>query len=464
MNSRGTVQVKVQRSRSHDVVVVGGGTTGFAAALASARNGADTALVEYNSFVGGNAANGLPFLGSHNQQKQLVVKGTALELIRRLQSVDAASDYYWDPITSDLVWINPDWLKVMAMTMLDEAGVHLYLRSLASGVDATAGHLNGLFISNKEGCQRLVARAFVDATDTADIAVLGGADYIRGRARDGRVQAASLCVRVGSIDFTELLQYYDAHPDEIRPWPLPREVIDQLLKQMHSAPFVIGGLRSLVAQAVAEGLEFPRDQVNGVCHPLLGEAILVASRVEDVDPNNVLSYTASERTGQLQVAGILEFVRRYMPGGCRARLIGTGHQIGVRETRHVLGGYTLTVDDLLQGRRFEDTVALGAYHVDIHSPDHKGLAEFVQPPTYGIPYRSLLPQNMDNLLVAGRCISATHEAQASTRVIPICMAIGQAAGTAAALSVRLGVTPRILDVTKLQRSLGKQGAELGDTL
>jgi len=269
---------------------------------------------------------------------------------------------------------------------------------------------------------------------------------------------------VGNLDFGKILKYFAEHPDQIRPFNLEKHVLDNLLIQMHSAPFVTGGFTDLVAQAVEDGIDFPNDRLCGCWYPEEREALIVGSRVENVDPNNVTEYSQSEKVGQLQVKEIMKFIHNYMPGGKNARLVGTGHQIGVRETRHIVGEYKLTVEDLLQGKRFDDVIALGAYHVDIHSPDHTGLSPFVQPPTYSIPYRSLLPQELDNVLVAGRCISATHEVEASTRVIPIGMALGEAAGTAAALSARQNTKPKSLNVRHLQEILVQQGAELGQNI
>jgi len=461
-----SIEVEVEEDQRYDVVVVGGGMSGVVAAIAAARTGARTALVEDNSFLGGTAVNagGLPFLGFHNKQKQLVVRGIGLEIVERLQRIGAASEFFFDPIVNSLVAVNGHWLKILLMEMTQEAGVDLRLRSMVFQVAKKNHSVCFVYLMNKQGCQRLAGKVFVDATDTADIAVQAGVPYLVGRREDQRPQVASFCIRVGNIDFDRLLMYFEAHPDQIRPFDLPPNTLASLIEQMRYAPFITGGLRDLVAEAIQDGIEFPRDLVPGVWFPTLGEALIVASRVENVDLNDVVNYSEAERTGQLQVKEIMRFIREYLPGGERARLIETGHQMGVRETRHIVGEYELTLEDLLNGRRFPDRIALGAYHVDVHTPDHKGLASYVQPPTYTIPYRCLLPQDVDNVLVAGRCISASHEAQASTRVIPVCMAIGHAAGTAAALSSLTGVSPKSLDIARLQKTLLEQAAELGQTI
>jgi hypothetical protein len=185
----------------------------------------------------------------------------------------------------------------------------------------------------------------------------------------------------------------------------------------------------------------------------------VGVRVEDVNPNNAKGYTRAEIEGARQAQLWMTFLRNYVPGCERCRLVTTPSHIGMRETNHMLGEFILTRDDLMNGRAFEDAIALGGYHLDIHTPDHGG-TETERPPTYQIPYRCLLPKDVDGLLMAGRCISATHEALSSTRVIPISMAQGQAAGTAAALAVRLGVEVREVPIGKLRAQLARDQAIL----
>jgi hypothetical protein len=201
-----------------------------------------------------------------------------------------------------------------------------------------------------------------------------------------------------------------------------------------------------------------------VAYPPRGEIMHVGVRVEDVDPNDAESYTRAEIEGARQAQLWMTFLRTYVPGCERCRLVTTPSHIGMRETNHMVGEYTLTRDDLMAGRTFEDAIALGGYHLDIHTPDHGG-TETERPPAYQIPYRCLVPgrakgQAVDGLLVAGRCISATHEALSSTRVIPISMAQGQAAGTAAALAARLGVEVREVPIGELRAQLGRDGAIL----
>lgn len=430
--------------QNYDVIIVGGGTTGVCAAVAAARNGADVALVEINGFLGGNAAAGLPWLGFHHPDGTLVADGVIHEILQRLQSVGGASKFIKDPIAGSAVAVNSVWLKIVLAELMTEENVDMYLHSLASEVEVKNGRVESVLIRSKEGAQSLNAKVIVDCTDSADVAVLAGAQYCLGREGDHKTQVASYTFSVGGIDMEAMLKYFEENPDQIRPFPMPEKVQLRLVEQMRSAPlFILGAFPKLVEKAVADGLDFPRRQIVGIGYPREEEMLLVTTRVADVNPNDVRAHSWAELEGQKQVRPVFEFIKQYMPGGADARLLASAHQIGVRETRHVFGDYWLTGDDLMAGRKFPDAIARGGYHLDVHSPDHKGL-ETSQPPVYEIPYRSLLPQGLENVLVAGRCISADHQAMSSTRVIPIAGATGEGSGRAAALSLEKDITLREL--------------------
>ncbi len=433
----------------YDIVVVGGGTTGVCAAIAAAREGARTALVEKNGFLGGNAACGLPWLGFHNYQtKEFVVKGIPLEIIRKLQADSSATEFIYDPICSSAVGVNPSMLKIVLAEMVLNEGIEVFLHSIACDVKTAliAGahnrHTLGcLTIVNKQGMQKIGAKVFVDCTDTADVAVMCGEGYIRGRRQDNKVQVASHIFTVGNVDMDELIGYFEKNPDQMRPFILDKAETDRLLSMIRKTPlFIIGAFPGLVRKAAADGLDIGRERMIGAAFPHNREVMLVTSRIEDADPNNVRNITGAELKGLIKIRDIMEFVRKYMPGGRDARIVMTGHQAGIRESRHIIGEYCLTGEDLVEGRVFGDSIAKGAYHIDVHSPDHKGL-ESEKPKEYTIPYRCMLPVKTINLLVAGRCISADHLAMASTRVIPISAAMGQAAGTAAAIAAGKGLMP-----------------------
>ena len=459
-----TFPIKTQKR--YDVIVVGGGTTGIAAAIASARHGAKTAVIETLAFLGGNAANLPAWLGFYDLQGRQVVRGIAWELIENLEKVGGATKTYLDPITSSVTGTSGNWVKIIATQQVAAAGADLWLQSMA--VDVATEKIGdqitarGIYLFNREGLHYYDASVIIDCTDTGEIARKSGASMVRGRAGDHKVQVSSWTVTVGNVDFKKLLEYYTANPDQIRPFTLRDP--EALLDQMHQAEvFVMGSFNRLIQKAKADGLALTRDFFPGIAFPKVGEVMHVASRVEDVNPNDAANNAHAQIEGMRQAQLWMQFLRDYVPGFEQCRLVTTPSHIGIRETNHMEGEYLLTGKDLMNGRPFPDVVALGGYHLDIHTPDHAGL-ETSRPPTYQIPFRSLMPKGVEGLLVAGRAISATHEAQSSTRVIPISMAQGQAAGTAAALAATQGIGLRALDVSELQRTLIADGCELGQNL
>lgn len=440
----------------YDVVVVGGGTTGCTAAIAAARHGAKTLIIEKLPFLGGNMTGGLPWLGFHAKQTgELAVNGLPMEIIERLQKTNSATEFIMDPITGSAVGVNGSMLKLMLLDMLRECGVDVLFHSMVTGVEQKERTITGVFVQSKLENQLIRGSIFIDCTDNADVCVLAGAETILGRQTDSKRQVASNVIVFSGIDYNEMLDYFEQRPDQIRPFVLEPAVLNKLLDQMKHAPiFILGAFSEIITKAKAEGVPYDRQQLIGVAYPCYNELMLVASRVEAVDLSSSESHSRGEINGLEQTWGILQLLHQYIPGCKDARVVSFGTQLGIRETRHVIGDYMLTADDLLSATPFDDSIAKGAYHLDIHSPDHTGL-ETKQPPIYQIPFRSLLVKGVEGLMVAGRCLSATHEAMSSTRVAPISAAQGQAAGTAAALSVKRRQKLRDIPVKELQDELYK---------
>jgi hypothetical protein len=441
-----------------DAIIVGGGTTGLAAAISAARAGARTLLVEQCGFLGGNATVIPGWLGFHSLAGEQVVGGLPDGLVRRLQGEGRATRFERDPICGSVVGVDPHWWKVFAAELVGEEGIAVRLHTRAVEAAHQAGRVR-VQLDCRGVVEDVSANVLIDCTDTGEAARMAGARFVRGREEDGRMQVASWAFTVGNVQFADLIAYLQSHPTDARPFP-DCDLTDWLRELPQKEAFVLGAFAARVRQAVQDGLPLTRENVPGISFPQRGEFFTVASRVEDVDPGDPEALARGEIEGACQARHWVRFLREYAPGFADCRLVATPHQIGLRETNHLLGDYTLTGDDLLAGQPFADGIACGAYHLDVHSPDHAGL-ETARPPVYQIPYRSLLPRDVDGVLVAGRCISATHRAMASTRVIPISMAIGQAAGTAAALASRQGVSPRDVPVAALREMLRGEGAILG---
>jgi hypothetical protein len=447
---------EVIEERRYDVVVVGGGTTGIAAAVAAAREGARVLLIDALGFLGGNSAAIPAWLGFHDLAGRRVVAGIAQEVVELLQREGAATPLYPDPICGSVVGIDVNLWKPAAMSFTCAAGVDVLLHSLVVDTDVEGAAVRGVYCHDRGGMRLLRAAVVIDCTDAGDVARHAGAVLRRGRDKDGRVQVASWVFAVGGIDFPALLDYFRRVPGDIRPYP----GIDPAERLKHMAEdevFVMGSFRALIERAQRDGRRLPRALFPGIAFPRRGELFSVATRVEDADPLDPWNLTRAEAEGMRQVAPCVEFLRHCVPGFANCRLVWTPHAIGLRETCHLAGDYTLTAEDLLAGRQFDDAVACGAFHLDIHTPDHRGL-ETARPRAYSIPYRCLLPKGLDRLLVAGRAISATHEAMSSTRVIPTGMAMGQAAGLAAATAARAGSALRDVDIGRLQARLRETGA------
>lgn len=441
---------------AYDVVVVGGGTTGVCAAIAAARNGARTALLEKDGFVGGTATLGLPWMAVVTEAGEPVIGGIVAEIIDRLRARGGAGAFHLDPVCQSTVWVEPTQLKVLLLELLSEAGVDLFLHTTLAAVKGGTA-----FALCADGIHAFAAPAIVDCTDSGAAAVMAGATATTGRDGDHRVQAASTTILVGGVDAQKMIDYFRANPEQMRPFALPPERLAALVGRLDAAPCVVlGAFPDLVARARRDGVDFPRDRLIGVLFPPRGEMVVVASRVEDAFVTDPGAHTKAECTGYAQLPAIMRFIREYMPGGERAHVLQSGHTIGVRETRHVACDVMMTGQDFLAGRIPEDSVALGCYHIDIHSPDKKGLEPLTQPPAYGIPYRAMLPKGVDGMLIAGRAMGADHFAEAAIRVIPIIGAAGQAAGTAAAMAAKAGIAPRDVGPTALRATLSAQGAIL----
>lgn len=461
--SRGeTVELRasVPVSWETDVVVVGGGPAGIPAAIAAARNGARTVLVERYGYLGGTATASLvgPFMGScegEGAERLQLIRGIFDEIVRRMEARGGAihptrvvrgEGHCGFRLSghNGVTPFEPEVLKAVAAEMCLEAGVTLHLHSRFVHPLLAAGRMTGVVVATKSGLQAVRAAVVVDCSGDADVAFAAGVPMVKGRKADGLGQGATLFFRVKNVDTARVEQYAREHPDD----------------GVAGKPF-----GSLVAKAKAAGdFDLPRDRINFYRTPEPGVWGVNASRVLAVDPTRVEELTRAELEGRRQVDALIYFLRKYVPGCEQAALAVAAAQIGIRESRRIIGEHVLTLEDLQAGRRFPDTVVVYNYPVDIHSPtDGTGgiLNEVRIAPVYEIPYRSLVPLDVEQLLVAGRCLSATHESAAAVRVMPACFAMGQAAGTAAALALEAGTTVRALDTSVLRQKLLEQGAYLG---
>lgn len=444
--------------RDYDVLVVGGGNAGCAAALAAARNGARVLLAERYGFLGGTATASMvgPWMTFHSGDDR-IVGGIAQEIVDRLVARGGSPGHLHD--ASDYVPtitpFDPELHKALLFEMMRESGVDLLLHAWFLDAIMSGSRVDGARFATVGGTRSVRANRTIDATADAYVAAGAGVPTQQGDAR-GRVQPASLMFRLSHVDREALAAYVRRHPDQMR----------SSLKTHERTPesmTAVAGLYELWAAARERGdVSVPRELVSFFATPYADEVTVNMTRVVDVDPLDPDDLTRAEVEARAQVTQLVAFFRRDVPGFANARIAATATQIGVRESRRIVGEYTLTADDVLGARTFEDAIARSAYPIDIHNPSGSGTTTHRLPPggSYEIPYRCLVPMQAEDLLVAGRCISTTHEALASTRLTPTVMTLGQAAGTAAALSVKAGVSPRTLDAQALRAQLVRDGVDL----
>ncbi|MFE0787737.1 FAD-dependent oxidoreductase [Streptomyces mutabilis] len=447
-----------------DVLVVGGGPAGFAAAVGAADTGADVVLVERYGFLGGNATAALvmPLMSFHNEHKQAafteagdtsrllptdhgegepVVAGVLWQLLDRLMGRGGCLPP--SPKTGYTVPFDPELFKFSLLEMMDEAGVRMLFHSFASGalpLDDGSGWR--VVFETKSGPVVIDAGVVVDGTGDGDVASACGAPYEIGRPEDGLVQPMTLMFRVADFSRPDFADYVRDNPDQWRG---------------------VHGLWHLIEEARAAGeLRLPREDILFFATPHPREVAVNSTRVNRVLGTSVWDLTRAEYAARRQLAQIDRFLRTRVPGFEESYVVQSGTHIGVRESRRVLGDYQLTGHDILAARTFPDVIAHGAYPVDIHNPRGSGtvLKRVPRGSFYDIPLRCLVPRGTERLLVAGRCISGTHVAHSSYRVMPIAMATGHAAGVCAALTVRHGRGPRGLPYRMVQHELLRQGARL----
>lgn len=442
-----------------DVLVVGGGNAGCAAALAAARNGAKTGLVERYGFLGGTATAAMvgPWMTFHSGSER-IVGGIAQEIVERLVAMGGSPGHVPDSsdYVSTITPFDPELHKALLFELMAEARVDLLLHAwFLETLFDDGGDVAGASFATVGGTREIRARFVIDATADAFVAASAGVDVQKGDAR-GRVQPASLMFRLSHVDLTALAAYVRSKPKEIR-------TSLKLHEREPARLTAVAGLYELWEAARREGeIAIPRELVSFFATPYIDEVTVNMTRVVDVDPLDPDDLTRAEVEARGQVMQLLAFFRRRVPGFANARLAATGTQIGIRESRRIVGAYTLTASDVLAARTFEDGIARSSYPIDIHNPSGTGTTTQRLPPgvTYEIPYRCLVPRTVDGLLVAGRCISTTHEALASTRLTPTVMTLGQAAGTAAALATRKNVRLRDVDPALLRETLAAAGVDL----
>lgn len=412
-----------------DVLVVGAGPAGVAAAVYAARLGAKTLLVEQSGSIGGVATSGLMSHWTGN------TRGGIYEEI-----LDRTSD---DPknLRRQRHLINPERLRTGLLDLLAEAGAAWQLYTFAADAILEDKTVRGAILESKAGREAVLAKVVVDASGDGDIAARAGAAFTVGREEDGKMQPVTLMFKMGGVD------------TDRAPFPGGFE---------NTMPIPTGDLQTVAR----EHLKPPAGHVLIYPTTLPGVVTLNMTNCTGIDGTDPASMTRGDLVCRRQMDEIADFLRAYVPGFENAYVLSSAAMLGIRETRHFHGLYTLTGQDILEAKVFDDWCATKLhFNFDVHNITGAGLDKtgvqklFPQRKGYTIPYRCLVPVALDGLLLTGRNISGTHMAHSNFRVMPICANLGQAAGTAAALCSQAGVAPRDLDVRALQAALTSQGVE-----
>ena len=446
-----------QEVKNFDVVVAGGGIAGAIAGIAAAREGAKVLVIEPNGFLGGTlTASGVgPMMSFHAGNKQ-VIKGIADELIERLKKREKSPGHILNS-TNSITPFDAEAMKYELETMLLESGGEVLYHTMLAGTDVSNNKIQSVKVLNKAGLSDIKAKVFIDATGDGDLSAWSGVPFTKGRENDGATQPMTLIMKYNNVNTEKLRKYIKENPDK---FPLMREDISTI---DNTPRLSVIGFEKEFNEAKQKGeVTIPREDVLFFETNNPGEVIINTTRILDHDGTDPWSLSKAEIEGRRQARELEAFFKKYIPGFEKAVFTQSGPSIGVRSSRQIEGEYTITAEDLLKERKFKDTIAHSGYPIDMHNPDGEGttLIRLKQGHYYNLPYRALIPKNIENLLVPGRNLSATPEAQAAIRTTPTLAALGEAAGTAAATAAKDDGNVRNVNTKQLQKELIKNGAYL----
>jgi hypothetical protein len=497
-----TAPAATEFDATYDVIVVGGGSAGMNAAIAAARTGARTALVEMAGHPGGTAFELGNSISFHNNRKEPIVRGIAQEIVDRLVAAGGGVQGGHLPNPSGICGtftpLESDLMKGVLLEMMDEAGVEVLVHTAfvepilagsQKGGDRQGGNsadrpaVAGVVVHNKSGLARLGAKAVIDCTGDADVAARAGATVHQDTPQTAL--NATLMFRLADVDTDAFVAHLRAHPAHMTlledpyfktvPGLTPATAVADATT-IYDVPYLY--VANIVRDFIPEA-DWPEWEITGTDKPRWGRLRFMGSRVQvtpspvrkDVlyvnataitfDATDGAEWTRAEREGHRQVRTCIEVFRRYLPGFAGCYLLGTMPKISIRASRRIEGEYTLTREDVAEGRRFADGIARGAYPMSVQSAEQPNVRLHLYTRDggdYDIPYRCLVPKGVDGLLVAGRCLSATREASGSARIGASCQACGHAAGVAAAMAAAGGIAPRAVDTDALRATLVAQDA------
>jgi ribulose 1,5-bisphosphate synthetase/thiazole synthase len=419
------IEINIEKTAAYDVIVVGSGPAGVAAAITAGRCGAKTLLIESLGRVGGISTAGMM---SHFTGR------CGSKLYREILDKAANKNLFDTGISAR--YIDPELLTITYLEMLEESGADVLLYTTFCEAIMEGNKITGVICHSKSGFCAYYAKVVIDASGDGDVAKKCGAEYIKGRESDGKMQPATLMFKVGGVD-------------------MERAVFPGSFETL--VPTENGELQALAK----ENLPHPAGHVLLYKSTIPGIVTCNMTNVTDIDGTSAADLTKAEIICRKQIPIIVDFLRRYAPGYENCYLIGSASLMGIRETRHFKGLYTLTEQEIADAVQHEDYVVYDAhFNFDVHNISGSGLDKtgcqknFKQKNGYTIPYGCMVPERIDGLLLSGRNISGTHMAHSNYRVMPICVGIGEACGAAASIAVKQGKQPREIEAAKIRELLG----------
>ncbi|MEG0591693.1 MAG: FAD-dependent oxidoreductase [Coprobacillus sp.] len=442
----------------YDVVIIGGGFSGSIAAIAAARSGAKTLVIEKNGYLGGGLTSlGVgPMMTFHVKDKQ-IIQGITGELIERLKKRGKSVGHIYDSTnyTYSVTPFDSEGMKYELESMFKESQGNILYHTILAEVEYENEIIKSITVCNKAGLEKIKGLIYIDATGDADLAYKANVPCDIGRKKDHKTQPLTLNMKINGVNREKLIQYIKDNPDNFKRMHNDISTITKVPRLS-----VIGFEKEFNYAKQENRIHIQREDVLMFETSELGEFIVNTTRILDCDPNDPYSISLAETEGRKQCLELEKFMKENLVGFEDIHVISTGPSIGVRSSRQIQGYYQLDENDILTTKRFSDVIAHSAYPIDIHSPDGEGTnsLKLKDGEYYSIPYRVTITPSIKNLLVTGRCISVTFEAQAAIRTTPTVGAIGHAVGVAAALSAKQNKYPNDLDVTEIQKELLKQKA------
>jgi hypothetical protein len=460
-----------------DVAVFGAGPGGMGAAIAAAREGAKVVLIERMGFLGGGLASGLPFLAFFDMHKRRIIGGIANEIVERLAklsgetpnwpdgSAEGTAGHRYCPMHVSDTTVNQFYTRILFFQWAKDLGIKLMLHCEPIDAAIENGRLKMVTVAGKGKAFDIDAKVFIDATGDGDLGYLAGASFEKGAEGTGILQPPTLMFNLSGVNFDRFVDFLEQHPEE--PAKNTSDGFNHIqpgydAKFLRNHPgHIFVGLQETIRRLRQEGkCPIDRDTIIYIRQPIPGTVAVNTIRIKNFDGSDVHDLSKGEQEGHLQILPLIKMFREHIPGFENCYMTSIHPVISVRESRRLMGIKKLTKEATMSANIPDDTIAIFSYFIDIHIGNtDKTFTKTVEEP-YGVSYGCTVSRNIDGLMMAGRCISADSYAHGSSRIMTLCVAVGEAAGIGAALAVKQNISPRDVNTAELRDMLIRYGAIL----